>query len=697
MHSSTIIGLINNTALLLALGVLYDTLIRTPQKQKTFRELITGFLVGIAGIAIMMNPVGFMPGIVFDTRSILLGISGLFFGPLVTLVAIIMTGTLRLYQGGAGAITGTAVIIMSGSAGLLWSYFRRQKIYDKSFWELLLFGAFVHAGMLLLMLTLTREAAVQVITKLGIPILVIYPPGTALLGLLMVRRYNRSRTEEQLRESEYHLRNLIDNTSAGYFHINNEGLFSDVNQAWLEMHGFSSRNEVIGKHFNLTQVDTDLPMADDTVKHLMKGKTIASAEFSRKRKDGTTGYHTFSAHTVMRNGKPEGIEGFLIDRTENARLQEEVEAANIKLQSTIADMERTNNALNIVNSKLFEANKDLADSEERYRLLFKEMMSGFALHEIIQDDHGVPVDYRFLVVNSAFEKITGLKSADITGKTVREVLPDIESYWIERYGHVAATGAPVQFEDYSSSLDKYYEVRAYSPERGKFAVIIQDITARKHSEKRIENALREKEILLRELYHRTKNNMQVIQSMLLLQSIGTESDEVKTLVSETDMKIQAMSLVHQMLYQSQNLSSINLKKYISDLSKLVTESTNFPAGRVSFELTLIDTEVTVDIAIPCGLVLNELMTNTIKYAFPEDMKGTITISLDRVGEKLHILYSDNGVGVPENFDFHAQKSYGMRSIFSIIERQLQGEINVTTGNGIAFSIFFNDSHYTPRV
>ncbi len=122
------------------------------------------------------------------------------------------------------------------------------------------------------------------------------------------------------------------------------------------------------------------------------------------------------------------------------------------------------------------------ESEQKYRLLFDEMTSGFAMHEIICDPAGVPVDYRFLSVNPAFETLTGLNAAAILGKTVLEVLPATESSWIERYGQVALTGQPTEFEDYSGALGKYYEVRAFSPERGKFTVLFNDITERKRIE-----------------------------------------------------------------------------------------------------------------------------------------------------------------------------------------------------------------------
>lgn len=144
----------------------------------------------------------------------------------------------------------------------------------------------------------------------------------------------------------------------------------------------------------------------------------------------------------------------------------------------------------------FQAEKALRQSEEKYRLLFNEMLNGFALHEIIRNPSGQPIDYRFLEVNPAFERLTGLRAENLIGKTVLQAMPQTEPYWIERYGRVALTGEPAYFEDYSGELDRYYEVTAFSPSREKFAVIFADVTERK----RTEIALRESEERLRTIF-----------------------------------------------------------------------------------------------------------------------------------------------------------------------------------------------------
>ncbi|MHA2497214.1 MAG: PAS domain-containing protein, partial [Candidatus Hodarchaeales archaeon] len=121
-------------------------------------------------------------------------------------------------------------------------------------------------------------------------------------------------------------------------------------------------------------------------------------------------------------------------------------------------------------------------SQLHYDMLLKSLPSGFALHEIILDDQGKPCDYRFLEVNPAFEELTGLKISEIIGKTVREVLPNLEESWIEKYGEVALTEKEIQFEQYTASLECYFEVTAYCPKHGQFVTVFNDITARKRTE-----------------------------------------------------------------------------------------------------------------------------------------------------------------------------------------------------------------------
>ncbi|MBU0545016.1 MAG: diguanylate cyclase [Proteobacteria bacterium] len=139
----------------------------------------------------------------------------------------------------------------------------------------------------------------------------------------------------------------------------------------------------------------------------------------------------------------------------------------------------------IINYKTSIMAEKVSESEMRFRMLFQNITSGFALHEIILNDDGQPCNYRFLEVNPAFEKLTDLKTGELIGQTVLEVMPGTEPHWIESYGRVAMTGNPISFDNYSSSLGRHYECLAYSPRRGQFAVLFTDITDRKKMEDQI--------------------------------------------------------------------------------------------------------------------------------------------------------------------------------------------------------------------
>ena len=191
--------------------------------------------------------------------------------------------------------------------------------------------------------------------------------------------------------------------------------------------------------------------------------------------------------------------------------------------------------------------------------------------------------------------------------------------------------------------------------------------------------------------------MMVIHSMMMLSSKKYSDSKVDELVKETGSRIQAMAIVHKKLYQSKDLSHINVNEYLEELGNLLIQTYNTSPGNVSLVLEIENISILIDTAIPLGLVLNELMSNTLKYAFPEGEKGEIKIKLfkkDSGGFKF--IFSDNGIGVSHTFDFK-QQTLGFKMILGIAEQQMGGKVNFKNTEGLTCHIDFAETAYQARV
>ncbi len=230
------------------------------------------------------------------------------------------------------------------------------------------------------------------------------------------------------------------------------------------------------------------------------------------------------------------------------------------------------------------------------------------------------------------------------------------------------------------------------------AGLSQDITRQVLTEQKLEKSLREREALLRELHHRTKNNMQVISAMLNLRA-GVENDaHISGIFSDMDSKIQSMARAHEKLYKSGDLSHINFSEYFIDLLELLKESYDTERRGISFIVEGADLEVLIDIAIPCGLILNELVTNAIKYAFPEGGKGVIEVTLkDEGAGNISFTVTDNGVGLAAGIRLEELDSLGMRTIMALGEDQLQGSVLWETDGGVSCTVRFRNDTYSERI
>lgn len=226
----------------------------------------------------------------------------------------------------------------------------------------------------------------------------------------------------------------------------------------------------------------------------------------------------------------------------------------------------------------------------------------------------------------------------------------------------------------------------------------QDITEQVLTANELEKSLKEKDALLRELHHRTKNNMQVISAMLNLKA-GEEQDiRVSSVFLEVDRKIQSMALAHEKLYKSEDLSHIDFKEYFADLVSLLEESYGIKGKGIRITQDIEEIEGLIDIAVPCGLILNELITNSVKYAFPSGRKGQIHISLKKDSARLIVLsVSDDGIGMEEIPDEEIFGSLGIRTITALGKGQLHGSVEWNTENGVTCTVRFKDDIYARRI
>ncbi len=219
----------------------------------------------------------------------------------------------------------------------------------------------------------------------------------------------------------------------------------------------------------------------------------------------------------------------------------------------------------------------------------------------------------------------------------------------------------------------------------------RDVTETKRAHERIEESLREKEILLQEVYHRVKNNLQIVSSLLKQQSAAVQNEEARGVFSEMQHRIHSMALVHQALYQSTDLGQIAFDGYIRNLAANLVRSSNQQDRRVALEFDLEEISLGLDYAIPCGLILNELITNAIKYAFPEGRRGTIRVELRKLTEgSFRMAVSDDGAGISGGIDLENPLTLGLRLVHDLTY-QLGGEMKIDHINGTTFQLTFSES------
>ena len=464
----------------------------------------------------------------------------------------------------------------------------------------------------------------------------------------------RANYEEALRRSEKRFRDLTDSLDVGVYRSIPEdgGRFLESNQAHVKMLGCSSLEELRG----LRVVDVYESSADrraflDALETL---GFVRHRELRLRRRNGDLFTASVSAVAIRdADGRLAVIDGIVEDVSEWKKAEEALETR-----------ERTYRAL-------FEQSNDAV-------LLFRP--DGLTIDANRKAEAMLDRSKEDLLHTYFFDQISPAEKDDAEGK-LRAVLAGAAVPIYERTARRRDGGEfPAEI---NLSVIRDPEGRPLFVQS-----IVRDISERKKAEDVMRTALREKEVLLREIHHRVKNNMQVIISLLRLQSRSIEDPARLEIFKTTQDRIRSMALVHEKLYQSKDLAGIDFKSYIQSLVAHLIHSAGPSAARIKIELELDDVELNINKAVPCGLMLNELITNAIKYAFPEGRPGTIRVRLigPRDG-RVQLTVADDGVGLPIAVDPKNPETLGLQ-IVSDLARQIDAEIRVERNGGTSYTLVF---------
>jgi PAS domain S-box-containing protein len=331
----------------------------------------------------------------------------------------------------------------------------------------------------------------------------------------------------------------------------------------------------------------------------------------------------------------------------------------------------------------------LKESEALTKAIFNTVLEGI----ITIDKDGIVQSF-----NPASERIFGYSKEDVIGNKVSMLMP--EPYKSEHGGYINnyidtgeakligksrdveglrkdGTIFPLELGVGKMSVDGRHE----------FVGTISDITERKRAEEQIKSSLREKEILLKEIHHRVKNNLQIVSSILNIQSGYLKDEELQGIFQESQDRIRSMALVHEQLYRAKDISKISLSRYLEALLNNILKSYAYSPSRVELKMEVEDILLDIDTSIILGLIVNELSTNALKYAFPEGSSGELRVGFARKGDKYLLSVSDSGVGLPEDFEIEKADTMGFLLVKSMVA-QLGGTLEIEKISGMSFKIKF---------
>jgi two-component sensor histidine kinase/PAS domain-containing protein len=339
-------------------------------------------------------------------------------------------------------------------------------------------------------------------------------------------------------------------------------------------------------------------------------------------------------------------------------------------------------------SELRQRNEQLTESEARFRAAIDAGLSIFLLLRMERDSTKRAHDLIIVDANLRTVELFQTTHDNLIGRSVLQLLPEAyRQYFLPLLHQVGDKGVPIVNETVLIQ-DTWLEYQIVPVGDG-IAVSVQDITERMLATAKLETSLHEKEILLKEVHHRVKNNLQIISSLLNLQSNAIDNPLIRTQFQDSQNRIRSMALIHERLYRSDDLASIDFDSYLRDLAGSLVQTYQPQAQRVELRMSTARVLLNIDTAIACGLILNELVSNALKHAFPDSRPGQIGVELleDRELHQFRLVVWDNGVGIPGNMNYQQTTSLGLQLVNSLT-RQLNGTVDLCRVNGTRFDICF---------
>jgi PAS domain S-box-containing protein len=336
-----------------------------------------------------------------------------------------------------------------------------------------------------------------------------------------------------------------------------------------------------------------------------------------------------------------------------------------------------------------QAEKALREAEEQFRTIVETAPSILQIGDAEANN---------IYVSPNCEEISGYTQEELLDRPIWWVHEDDTPRAKELFERTFREGMGFKDFEYKAvkkNGDLWYASSSWKPlkdEEGKFkGICFQtiDITERKRAGDQLKVSLKEKEVLLREIHHRVKNNLQVVSSLLNMQARAAKDENTIAVLSESRDRINTMALIHTKLYESENLSQINMKGFVDGLLRQLVQGYPVPDTKITPVVHAVDRPLPISIAVPLGLVVNELLSNAFKHAFVNRKEGMIEVSLGASEEGgVSLTVSDDGVGLPEGFDIDTTKTLGLHLVKILVEDQLLGNLKVISDRGATFNIEF---------